>query len=107
MTSTNHASVPGEAVLDLGDVQNKLDSTIAARLGSQVQGVELSWRDGAIVIRGRANSYYAKQIAEQIVMAVVGPDIPVWPSRSGQTAKASRRPDGNVWPTIFNEIEIH
>lgn len=53
---------------DLGTLQNRVASLLAARLGGQVQGIQLILRDDLLVIQGQVRSYYAKQIVQQVVL---------------------------------------
>jgi hypothetical protein len=53
-------------------VEEAIRDEIARRTGARVQLHEVEVTDGLIVIRGRAPSYYLKQLAIQAALEVVG-----------------------------------
>jgi hypothetical protein len=72
------------SVIDVPDVIDELDGVAAAILGrhrSQVRELRIEVAVGGVVLRGRAATYYGKQIAQHEVLrfglAVVANDIVV------------------------------
>jgi hypothetical protein len=55
-------SIPGEL--------ERLAESVLHRLSSRVLNLCLAWQGGGLVLRGRAATYYAKQLAQHAVMAV-------------------------------------
>jgi hypothetical protein len=53
----------GPAALEL------LEAQVQSRLGGQVRGLRLVAAGQGLILRGRARSYYAKQLAQHAVMA--------------------------------------
>jgi hypothetical protein len=49
---------------------------IQCQLAGRIFGFEVSLLDQGLVLRGRARTYYAKQLAQQAVMKCI--DLPVW-----------------------------
>ena len=47
---------------------NELVRDIQCLLGGRVSGLRLLRRNNGLVLHGRARSYYAKQIAQEVVM---------------------------------------
>lgn len=47
---------------------SRLETSLQLRLGTRVQDFQLVMKDGGLVLRGRAPSYYAKQLAQEAVM---------------------------------------
>jgi hypothetical protein len=62
---------PKESRFDLATLQVNVCALLAARLAGQVEDVELVCRDDVVVIQGFARSYYAKQMAEQVVREAI------------------------------------
>jgi hypothetical protein len=54
-------SIPGEL--------ERLAANVLHRLSSRVLDLCLAWRGGGLILRGRAATYYAKQLAQHAVMA--------------------------------------
>ena len=52
-------------------VIDQVDARIQTRLSGQVRGFQLLRREDGLVLRGRARTYYAKQIAQHTVMEVI------------------------------------
>lgn len=55
---TNH----GAALLD------DLEAQLQCQLTGRIHGLRLLDRDGGLVLQGRVHTYYAKQLAQQVVM---------------------------------------
>jgi hypothetical protein len=47
----------------------RLEEYIRSRLVGRVQELHLVVREGGLVLRGNAHTYYAKQLAQHLVMA--------------------------------------
>jgi hypothetical protein len=54
---------------------DRLAAETRARLRGRVTGLRLEVRDGGVVLRGTAGSFYAKQLAQHAVMT--GTDLPI------------------------------
>jgi osmotically-inducible protein OsmY len=52
------------------DRLTELEEHVRCRLSGRVRDIQLTVRDGGLVLRGHAHSYYAKQLAQQVVMEV-------------------------------------
>jgi hypothetical protein len=52
-----------------------LEQRIQCRLNSWVRDFRLSMRDGGLVLQGRSFTYYAKQLAQHMVMDAI--DLPI------------------------------
>jgi hypothetical protein len=48
----------------------RLEAQVRIRLGSRVRNLRLLLRDECLVLKGRAHTYYAKQLAQHAVMQV-------------------------------------
>jgi len=59
-----------------------LENHVQGQLNGRVRGVRLVVHDGGLILRGRARTYYAKQLAQHLVMT------------------------GTRLPIIANEIEV-
>jgi hypothetical protein len=57
------------------EVLEELENQVRDRLGGQVRGFQLDFRDGGLVLRGRTRTYYAKQCVQHLVMAAT--DLPI------------------------------
>jgi hypothetical protein len=66
-----------EPVLDLSTLEdlNRLSEQVARRLSGRVRGLCLALQNGGLVLRGRAATYYAKQLAQHAVMAATAVPI--------------------------------
>lgn len=54
----------------------ELETSVRCALGGRVRDFRLTVRDGCLVLHGHTHTYYAKQLAQQAVMEVVGiPDL--------------------------------
>jgi hypothetical protein len=49
---------------------DRLAALVLHRLSGRVRDLCLSWQGEGLIIRGRASTYYAKQLAQHAVMAV-------------------------------------
>ena len=49
-------------------IENDLESLIQLRTGRQVSGLRVEMSPGHVVLRGRASSFYLKQIAQHCVL---------------------------------------
>jgi hypothetical protein len=54
---------------------DRLAAETRARLRGRVTGLRIEVRDGGVVLRGIAGSFYAKQLAQHAVMT--GTDLPI------------------------------
>jgi hypothetical protein len=54
---------------------DQLEAHVQCRVGGHVRELHLEWADGGIVLRGYSHTYYAKQLAQQAVMAAS--DLPI------------------------------
>ncbi|MEK6258564.1 MAG: BON domain-containing protein [Planctomycetota bacterium] len=45
---------------------------LQSRLGSQVGNFQMAGRENGLVLRGQVTTYYAKQMAQEVVMEVSG-----------------------------------
>jgi hypothetical protein len=52
------------------DRLTELEEHVRCRLSGRVHDFQLTVRDGGLVLRGHAHTYYAKQLAQQAVMEV-------------------------------------
>lgn len=52
-----------------------LESRVLSRLGGQIREFHLVVTDQGLILRGRARTYYAKQLAQHVVMEAAGPPI--------------------------------
>jgi hypothetical protein len=50
----------------------QLEAQVKHRLSGRVYNVELVIRDNGLVLQGRSNTYYAKQLAQQAVLEATG-----------------------------------
>jgi len=48
----------------------QLEAQVNARLGGRVRNLRLLLRDEGVILKGRARTYYAKQLAQHAVMQV-------------------------------------
>jgi osmotically-inducible protein OsmY len=53
----------------------RLETHLQTRLGSRVRQVRVESRSHGVVLRGRARTYYAKQLAQQFVMEMTDQPI--------------------------------
>jgi hypothetical protein len=53
----------------------ELEAHVQCRLGGQVREFRLVVVDGGLILRGRAHTYYAKQLAQHAVMEATGMPI--------------------------------
>ena len=59
-----------------------IEEHVHARLTGLVGDFQLLLRDGGFVLRGRVHTYYAKQLAQHLAVALIG------------------------WPVVANEIQV-
>lgn len=45
-----------------------LEAHLRSRLNGRIRDVHLVFREGGVILRGHAHTYYAKQIAQHLVM---------------------------------------
>jgi hypothetical protein len=57
------------------EVGTQLETRVRVRLGAHIRDIQVAWRDDRLVLRGRSSTYYAKQIAQHLVMEVTS--IPI------------------------------
>jgi CheY-like chemotaxis protein len=57
------------------DPRSPLTDLVSAMLGRRVRDLRVEVREGGLVLRGRANSYHTKQLAQHAAMAVT--DLPL------------------------------
>lgn len=77
------------------DTPRPLDELVRGMIGRRVRDLRIEVRDGAMVIRGRTDSYHAKQLAQHTAMAVT--DLPLAANRIeviGLHRSWSAEPDG-------------
>jgi len=46
----------------------QIEREVCGRLNGRVRDLRVLWNDNGLVLRGRAKSYYAKQLAQHLVM---------------------------------------
>jgi hypothetical protein len=57
------------------DIGRQLETRIRVRLGGQIRDIQVACRDDGLVLLGRSRTYYAKQLAQHLVMEVTS--IPI------------------------------
>ena len=57
------------------DIGRQLETRIRVRLGGQIRDIQVVCRDDGLVLQGRSRTYYAKQLAQHVVME--GTSIPI------------------------------
>ena len=57
------------------DIGHQLETRIRIRLGGQIRDIRVMCRDDGLVLQGRSRTYYAKQLAQHLVMEVTS--IPI------------------------------
>lgn len=50
--------------------ETRLETQLQARLGSQVRNLRVVCRTTGVILKGRARTYYAKQLAQHSVMEI-------------------------------------
>ena len=65
MMSETYAKCPEELA---GRDVERLEAQVQSRLGGRVRDLRLLAQDRGLVLRGRAPTYYAKQLAQHAVM---------------------------------------
>ncbi|HVC93394.1 MAG TPA: hypothetical protein VND64_06865 [Pirellulales bacterium] len=53
----------------------RIAARLQSRVGGQVREFQMSAKGDGLVLRGQADSYYAKQIAQQVAMELSGLSI--------------------------------
>lgn len=63
-----------EPIFDLttADGATELETHVQCLLGGQIREFRLVFVDNGLILRGRAHTYYAKQLAQQAVMEASG-----------------------------------
>jgi hypothetical protein len=61
----------------------QLEMRVRVRLGGQIRDFRVMCREGGLILQGRSQTYYAKQLAQHVVMEVTS------------------------FPIIANEIEVY
>ena len=59
-------------VADDDELVQRIVARLQDRLGRQVRNFQMSGRDDGLILRGQVNTYYSKQLAQEIVMDVSG-----------------------------------
>ncbi len=54
---------------------DQIEAALERRLGGRVRGLRVLVGGGGLVLRGHASTYYAKQLAQHVVMEVSGMTI--------------------------------
>ncbi len=57
------------------ELLDRLAAQVQNRLSGQVRGLDLESRGHGLILRGRARTYYAKQLAQHAVMRAT--DVPI------------------------------
>jgi len=65
----NHNSFPATLTPDVKTDLDQLENRVQAKLSGRVRHLQLFLRDYGIVLRGRARTYHAKQLAQHAVMS--------------------------------------
>jgi CheY-like chemotaxis protein len=78
MNGHDHDATPGVEWAD-GDPPSPLDALLATRIGRRVRDLRVEVRVGGLVLRGRAESFHVKQLAQQAATAVTA--LPVIANR--------------------------
>jgi hypothetical protein len=65
----------GATIEEARDVTAVLQATVRSRVGGRIHGLEVLLRHEGLVLRGRAASYYAKQLAQHALMQATGQPI--------------------------------
>ncbi len=55
--------------------ETQLETLLQARLGSRVRHVRVVCRNNGVILQGSAHTYYAKQLAQHLVMEIT--DLPI------------------------------
>ena len=50
--------------------ETRLETHIQARLGSHARHIRVMYRNSGVVLQGRTRTYYAKQLAQHLVMEI-------------------------------------
>ena len=58
--------------IKLAERLGRIGADIECRLAGRVRDLQLVFSEHGVIMRGRAHSYYAKQLAQQAVMDAVG-----------------------------------
>ena len=53
----------------------QLEMRVRVRLGGQIRDFRVMCREGGLILQGRSQTYYAKQLAQHVVMEVTS--IPI------------------------------
>ena len=55
----------------------ELERLLRQRLNSQARQLRVVFRDGHVVLQGRTSSFYAKQLAQAVILESRGETVPV------------------------------
>jgi hypothetical protein len=64
------------------ELAHQIEIALNHRAGRQVHGLHVILRNGGVILRGRSSTYYAKQLAQHLAVALIG------------------------WPVVANEIQV-
>lgn len=57
-----------EALFDNQQLVHRATARLQSRLGSHVRGLDITVQEGGLILRGSVDTYYGKQMAQQVVM---------------------------------------
>ena len=57
------------------ELARQLETRIRVRLGGQIRDIRVVCQEDGLVLHGRSRTYYAKQLAQQVVMEIT--NIPI------------------------------
>jgi len=55
--------------------RDRLEGLLSRRLGNRIRGLRIAFRDSGVVLRGRSETFYSKQLAQHAVMELS--DLPI------------------------------
>jgi hypothetical protein len=64
----NQQLVPSNCSPPAGQAIENLQRDVQRRFNGRLRDFHLSWRDGGLVLNGRADCYYTKQLAQHAVI---------------------------------------
>jgi osmotically-inducible protein OsmY len=71
--------ISGDKVMTVIDappaVSGQVEAAIKRRCGWQIRDLQVEARNHRVVLRGRASTYYAKQLAQHTAMTMTGPAV--------------------------------
>jgi len=62
-------------VAEADDLVLRLERLVQCRTGSRIRDLQVEVRPEEVILTGRANSYYAKQLATHAALAQVAPRV--------------------------------